>query len=37
VAVLDIDSPLPGRFTEDDRSGLERFAAAAERALADLW
>lgn len=27
VAVLDIDSPLSGRFTEADREGLERCAA----------
>ena len=27
VAVLDIDSPLPGRFTPEDREGLERCAA----------
>ena len=26
-AVLDIDSPLPGRFGEEDRAGLERCAA----------
>ena len=31
--VLDIDSPVPERFTEDDRRGLERFARALERAL----
>ena len=33
IGVLDIDSPLPGRFTEEDRTGLERFAALAERLL----
>ena len=37
VAVLDVDSPLPGRFTEDDRAGLERFAAVVERELEALW
>jgi GAF domain-containing protein len=37
VAVLDVDSPLPGRFTEEDRDGLERFAAVIERETADLW
>ena len=26
IGVLDIDSPLVGRFTEDDRIGLEQFA-----------
>ena len=33
VGVLDIDSPLPARFTEADKAGLERFAALAERVL----
>ena len=28
--VLDIDSPLIGRFTEDDRAGLEAFARLLE-------
>ena len=37
VAVLDVDSPLPGRFTEDDRAGLEQFANLVERELAELW
>ena len=32
IGVLDIDSPLPGRFSEEDRAGLEAFAAALERA-----
>ncbi len=32
IGVLDIDSPLPGRFSEADRAGLEAFAAALERA-----
>lgn len=32
--VLDIDSPLIGRFTEADREGLEAFAAELERILA---
>jgi L-methionine (R)-S-oxide reductase len=27
VGVLDLDSPLPGRFDEDDRRGCENFAA----------
>ena len=31
--VLNLDSPEPSRFTEADRAGLERFAAALERAL----
>lgn len=30
IGVLDIDSPRPGRFTENDRAGLERFAQALE-------
>ncbi len=32
--VLDIDSPVPERFSERDRQGLEEFARALERALA---
>ena len=32
--VLDIDSPLPGRFSEADREGLERFARILEK---ELW
>ena len=28
--VLDIDSPVKGRFTEEDREGLEQFASALE-------
>ena len=31
--VLDIDSPLVGRFTEEDRRILEEFAAVLERCL----
>ena len=31
TAVLDIDSPLPARFTETDRSGLTRFAETLEQ------
>ncbi len=27
LGVLDLDSPLPARFTEEDRKGLERIAA----------
>lgn len=34
VGVLDIDSPLIGRFTEADREGLESFARIIER---ELW
>ena len=33
IGVLDIDSPLLSRFTEEDRAGLERFAALAETLL----
>lgn len=32
VGVLDIDSPREGRFTEEDRRGLERFAHTLEKA-----
>ncbi len=31
--VLDIDSPLIGRFTEEDRIGLEKFVAVLETML----
>ena len=31
VAVLDIDSPIPSRFSEADREGLERLAAVIEK------
>lgn len=33
VGVLDIDSPLTGRFTETDRVGLEEFARILEAEL----
>ncbi|MDX1571728.1 MAG: GAF domain-containing protein, partial [Xanthomonadales bacterium] len=33
VGVLDIDSPIPGRFDEDDRVGIEGLAAAYARSL----
>ena len=31
--VLDLDSPLPGRFAEEDRAGLEGFVRVLERNL----
>ncbi len=31
--VLDIDSPFVGRFTEDDRAGLEKVVAVLEQVL----
>ncbi|MBU5435636.1 GAF domain-containing protein [Pseudoflavonifractor sp. MSJ-37] len=31
VGVLDLDSPLPGRFTEADQAGLEAFARVLEQ------
>lgn len=34
--VLDIDSPEFGRFTEEDRIGLEEFAAILEKEIAGL-
>ena len=37
VAVLDVDSPMPGRFTEADKAGLEQLAAVVERELEELW
>ncbi len=33
IGVLDIDSPLAGRFTERDREGLETFAGTLETIL----
>lgn len=33
VGVLDIDSPLLGRFTEEDRAGLEEFVRILEREI----
>ena len=33
VGVLDIDSPIPNRFTEADREGLEGFVHTIEAAL----
>jgi GAF domain-containing protein len=27
LGVIDLDSPVPGRFDEDDRQGVERLAA----------
>ena len=30
-AVMDLDSPLPDRFTQEDRKGLEQFARILER------
>ena len=32
IGVLDIDSPLEGRFTEEDREGLEGLVRALEEA-----
>ncbi len=37
AAVLDIDSPLVGRFTECDRHGLEEFAKILECELSGLF
>ena len=28
IGVLDLDSPRPGRFDDDDRAGCERLVAA---------
>lgn len=33
VGVLDLDSPVRGRFTEADRTGLETFAAILEKEI----
>ena len=34
--VLDIDSPLPGRFTQKDKQGLERVVRILENSLLTL-
>ncbi|MBR6917853.1 MAG: GAF domain-containing protein [Clostridia bacterium] len=34
IAVLDIDSPIPSRFTEDDAAGLEELVFAIEGIIA---
>lgn len=34
VGVLDIDSPVPDRFSEDDQAGLEAFARTLEGLMA---
>ncbi|MBT0668848.1 GAF domain-containing protein [Novosphingobium profundi] len=34
VAVIDLDSPLPGRFDEEDAQGFARLAAIAANVLA---
>lgn len=33
AGVLDLDSPWPGRFTEEDRAGLESFAQLVSQML----
>lgn len=33
IAVIDLDSPLPARFTALDAAGIERFAAAIAHAI----
>lgn len=33
IGVLDVDSPLPNRFDEDDRQGLERVVAVLLKSL----
>ena len=33
IGVLDIDSPLFGRFTREDQAGLERFVKTLEKSL----
>ena len=35
--VLDIDSPSLGRFTEDDRAGLEAYAAVLEAEISHFY
>ena len=33
VGVLDIDAPIPDRFSEDDQKGLEAFARTREKGI----
>ena len=33
IGVFDLDSPLPGRFDEQDQAGLERIAATFMESL----
>lgn len=33
IGVMDIDSPVRNRFSEDDRVGLEQFASIIEKTL----
>lgn len=33
IAVIDLDSPTPGRFDADDAAGIERFAQLAAAAI----
>lgn len=39
IGVLDIDSPLVGRFTEEDKAGLEKLVSILEAHIHsnDLW
>lgn len=39
IGVLDIDSPLVGRFTEEDKAGLEKLVSVLEAHIQsdDLW
>lgn len=37
VGVLDVDSPILDRFSQEDQIGLEAFAAVLERRLEGLW
>ena len=37
TAVLDIDSPLRGRFTREDQEGLERFCSVLEDACDGIY
>jgi len=33
IAVIDLDSPLPGRFDDEDAAGIERLAKAVASAI----
>ena len=37
IGVLDIDSPVPGRFTEEDKKGLEEIVKIVEDLMSDVY
>ena len=37
AAVLDLDSPIIGRFSPEDQAGLEAFVSVLEEEMAEYW